>query len=569
MIPRNKFHLTRWQWQVIVPFCVFVLHSLFFRSWLIDDAGISFAYARNFIHGHGIVAQARVDPVEGFSNPLWTFLIAPVFVNDPVNPTLPVKLISLALVFCTFLVVNRISHIFFEESVWSRLVTLGTTISLSINTSFVVWTTSGLENPLYAFLSALYCFSSLRYVASTSNGPHVKKISYLAGISVAGLALTRPDGIIFAICFPLLVALQFVRAPLKWKIQMRNLVAFALAASLPVIVCLAIRYVYFGDLYPNAYHAKGGPSFRDFLGLVFLKEHYVNKTYNLLYSMFSWRTGLVVLFLGICSIFAVLRTRQRLLFTPLLLMVIASWAIYCVLPDDWMGEYRFGTPFFVLFNILLFILVAVLFAYANVLSIRFRELAFLALLIGFIAQSAVIYLPRSLQFAKKPTVPFSFVARDIGINFNYYADTLGISEASLLCPDLGGTLYFSRHRVYDLAGLCDRRFAQLKCDRDTQGLKDYVFDVLRPTFIHVHDFWSVYSGFHSDPRFRTLYTPIKETPSEWAQKRGKEVYFSGDYVRRDAISSETDLHHLRMRLTEKNQQEHSHDEEKMRPFPRG
>ena len=77
---------------MLLPFFVFLFHCLMFRSWLVDDAGISFAYARNLIHFNGLVAQTGMEPVEGYSNPLWTFLISPIFIFDPVDPTLPIKI---------------------------------------------------------------------------------------------------------------------------------------------------------------------------------------------------------------------------------------------------------------------------------------------------------------------------------------------------------------------------------------------------------------------------------------------------------------------------------------------
>jgi branched-subunit amino acid ABC-type transport system permease component len=33
----------------------YLLYTVGARNWFIEDAGISFAYARNFIHGHGLV----------------------------------------------------------------------------------------------------------------------------------------------------------------------------------------------------------------------------------------------------------------------------------------------------------------------------------------------------------------------------------------------------------------------------------------------------------------------------------------------------------------------------------
>jgi hypothetical protein len=70
-----------WLWLAAPAFAVFLLHSsLGFGGWLADDAGISFAYAHNFIRGHGFIPQVGAPRVEGFSTPLWTVLLPPLFV---------------------------------------------------------------------------------------------------------------------------------------------------------------------------------------------------------------------------------------------------------------------------------------------------------------------------------------------------------------------------------------------------------------------------------------------------------------------------------------------------------
>ena len=62
---------------VVMPgLAIFGWHQSRYASWLIDDAGISFAYARNLAGGFGLTAQPGVAPVEGFSNPLWTACVA-------------------------------------------------------------------------------------------------------------------------------------------------------------------------------------------------------------------------------------------------------------------------------------------------------------------------------------------------------------------------------------------------------------------------------------------------------------------------------------------------------------
>ena len=56
---------------------VFLLFALPFRNWTPDDAFISFEYARNLAEGNGLVFNDG-ERVEGFSNLLWTLLLAAV-----------------------------------------------------------------------------------------------------------------------------------------------------------------------------------------------------------------------------------------------------------------------------------------------------------------------------------------------------------------------------------------------------------------------------------------------------------------------------------------------------------
>jgi len=50
---------------------VFAIHSRAYAGWVLDDAGISSAYAMNFARGLGLVAQAGAAPVEGYTDALW------------------------------------------------------------------------------------------------------------------------------------------------------------------------------------------------------------------------------------------------------------------------------------------------------------------------------------------------------------------------------------------------------------------------------------------------------------------------------------------------------------------
>jgi hypothetical protein len=135
---------------VIPPFILFVLHSLRIMNWIIDDAGISFAYSRSLASGFGLVSQPGVNPVEGFSNPSWVLFLSPFFAFHLFNPIITPKIVSLVLILTTFLIVMKIASSITKKY---ELVTLLTLTFLAINPSFIIWTTSGLENPLYALFT--------------------------------------------------------------------------------------------------------------------------------------------------------------------------------------------------------------------------------------------------------------------------------------------------------------------------------------------------------------------------------------------------------------------------------
>ena len=73
--PRSR---RQWGWVLAaaVPTVLTGLHAAFYGQWIVDDAGLSFAYARSLATGAGPVLQAGSVPVEGFSNPTWVAVLA-------------------------------------------------------------------------------------------------------------------------------------------------------------------------------------------------------------------------------------------------------------------------------------------------------------------------------------------------------------------------------------------------------------------------------------------------------------------------------------------------------------
>ena len=108
-------------------------------------------------------------------------------------------------------------------------------------------------------------------------------------------------------------------------------------------------------------------------------------------------------------------------------------------------------------------------------------------------------------FRANPTVPLCVIAQEAGYNVNVYARIVGRPGATVLTPDVGGAALASTLKVIDLAGLADARIAGYWRDKDWAGLRDYVFEQVRPTFITTHGYWSNATGIPADPRMRADY----------------------------------------------------------------
>lgn len=535
---------SRPRWPIVLPACaLFALHAATFGAWQIDDAGISFAYAKNLALGHGLVAQPGVLPVEGYSNPLWVFLLASFSAVRLFDPLWTPKILSLGFSFGTFALLDRLLA---KAGVGTATSALALGL-LAFQSGFVIWSISGLENPLYACLFVGLVLLSLRAVQEKTS----RKMAIAAGLVAAGLALTRPEGILFAALFPVVLLLSSRR--------LARLGPYLAALALPVGAYLAIRLAWFGAWVPNTFYAKGGPTLATLGNLAALDAGPTNRALALLRAAF----GTPGAWVGLAMLVALgyLLGRGKLGRETLLLLgaTLLSALPYLLLPLDWMPEYRFATPFFPLVLVLLAKIAAETAAvpgdpesegddrHPESSSRDLRHLGSIApraswdrrrlggaiLSVALIASVLSSTLPRTRRFAAKPTVPFATVEQRYGRDYNRFADLLQIRQGSILLPDVGGTLWRSRLAVYDLGGLCNRTIAKTLGKND-QAFHDYIFGTLKPTFIHTHQYWTVRAKLDLDPRFARDYLPLFEEVEPYVSARAKgQTLRSGDFVRRE------------------------------------
>lgn len=504
--------LTRADTAVAVGLPGFVLlaHTLFYGPWIEDDAGITFAYARSITEGLGPVLQPGAAPVEGWSNPLWlgVMIVGRALglfdhgtwfgLTDQVAFPKSVALLCGLAMFAAFLGVARRA----AENPVLTTVLAGTATALV--PSFVIWSTSGLENALFALVVVVLAAILAR---SAIGGTLLDtRTAVVCGALAAAAALTRPDGTIYVLAHPLVVAL-LCRADVR-----RAAVAAAhgvAAFALPVGLYGVWRLVTFGDWLPNTARAKvqGLPSAAD-----------LNRPGDLLaYAGWLAVVGGVVLVVVASRRHGPTRRALVGLGIPLVLALTA----YAVLAPDWMGQYRFATPVWPLGAL------AIAVALDRVWSGSSRRRLIAVLAAVAVVGSVAGFAEQAVAFRTDTTAPMCFVAQAVGERADAYAGILGIRSGALLAVDGGGTALTSRLRFVDLSGLTDRRIAQAWQDDDMTAIRDYVFDDVRPTFIKSERAFGggVRSGITSDPRLARDYILLFSLAPE-----------SGTWVRRDAVA---------------------------------
>ena len=168
-------------------------HGAILGDWLIDDAGISLAYARNLWEGNGWVAQRGAEPVEGFSNPLWTAFLAPIVGLAGTTSTWAIKISALGFL-CAGLFAMSWDGLRRDGDPAKSLLSA---IAVVVCPPLVIWGFSGLENALLFFLIALAVAS---FPSTYVLGERQSIGRFAGGGALAALiALTRPEAVLFAL----------------------------------------------------------------------------------------------------------------------------------------------------------------------------------------------------------------------------------------------------------------------------------------------------------------------------------------------------------------------------------
>ncbi len=437
-------------------------------NWWIDDSGVTFAYSRSLAEGFGVTFQPGQMPTEGYSSTLWMLILALIgWVG--IDIPLAAKYVGISFGVMTLIAAMRLVWIETRSPTALALTAAGVG-----TTPFLVWSASGQEHALQAFLLVLIPLS----IATSLNWrPWVTLLLTL-------FVLVRPEAPIIVIAvFGVLVVTSWRKDGVGgiWK----NL-PLALFPFLAFCALLLWRLKYFGDPMPNPYYAKTTDS--SFLGL--LNPFGGGWQYLIVGLKESALIALVSL------IFFYRRSRFDNTIFYVIISIISAHLLFVIwAKGDWMGQYRFLMP------VSAFIVIA---SVKSLSSFRIPavRLALSSALSIFLFANTAVQLD---SFAANPTTPLSVVSR-IGEVFSVLGDRLGIQDPLLAHHDAGGISYDRSVDLLDLGGLVDRYVAKNLSNR--RVLEQYIFDQRKPDFIFGAINFAARSGFTDAPEFSRDYIPL-------------------------------------------------------------
>jgi hypothetical protein len=321
-----------------IAFCglLYTVHYLVYcipQPFFIEDAAITFAYAKHLVEGHGLVTYPGGERVEGYSNATWTLLMAGIYATGlPMwtgSKVLGWLLGLLTLPFAWSLT-RRALPINPEWTIDRGTLALLTPLFMAAYLPFALWNASGLENSLFVFLLT---WGLARLIKEVEDGGRP-----WSALIFAVLCMSRPDGIMYATIagFARLLAVFSPMGEESHRSLGRRLATLSgwlLLLAMPLVAYHSWRIWYFAWEFPNTFYAKLGT------GKVFKPYTWDRRGWKYLKTWYQMH-GTVGAIPFIVLAMTGLRSKRRWvpgLLWVLVLAVVIFWNGRAGLPDmpDW------------------------------------------------------------------------------------------------------------------------------------------------------------------------------------------------------------------------------------------
>ncbi len=531
-----------------------LLGNVLLVPWMIEDAAITFAFAKHAALGEGFVAYPGGERVEGFSNPSWTLILTALRLVG-ISPFIAAKLLGALLGACTLALTCRIGELWFgRRGLWA----VAPVALLAVDPQHIIWNASGLENSLVV---AMLAAGTL--VALDDEAPS------WSALALGVLAMTRPEAPLYAAVLGGMGIFRVASergpgAALRWGLT-RGAIALA-----PWLAWEAFSYAYFAWPFPNTYYAKLAdgevpePWMWSHRGWGYLRGWSLERgTVALLPLLIlgqtgteGWRrwAGLGAGLLTWVLLVPGMSTLSSYWTEPVLLgQVRVAWffALGVFLPlagQDREGSVRRALAWWLLVAVVAFVLVS-----SGDWMVGHRWLSFAALPLALLVADAVHAIVRAVppQQAVRVatgllTVPAAWgivdyigflnnaetTPWDISRRIAYIQgvqDRLQLDDMVYVEVDFGGTMWWSGDELVDLAGLNDVPIAHHAWEPEFFG--EYLYDERRPHVMHAHGNWAARTGIRKHDGWRD-YIEIPGYPSS------RRRFHVGNLIRRDLVEWE-------------------------------
>ena len=413
-------------------------------NFLIDDAFISFRYARNWVElGLPAYNPGESPPVEGYSNFLWVYLLRLAY-GAGWSLEIASRVVSGIAAAAAIVVLDQGLR---RARLGALAHSMGL-LALAASAPFAVWTTGGLETSLFTLL----LLSSFHVLSGESGPASAHKRGVVAGLLALGLAMTRPEGFLWVIGLALCARMVPNRLG-RWK----QYLSFGLVLLVGMAGFLGWRWSMHQAWLPNTVYAKASLS-SETLGR--------GLRYAASFALLCPAFGLAVL----AAPFA----PDRRLAVACFGMLFGGLAYSIAAGGDWMPFFRFLAPVTPFLAMLLALGVqrnprpmAALAAVATALGVfpifdqdlapeRLRRaLDFRGFQVGFTSEW------QRWQVGNQNLERFSLIGRGLG--------QIGRPGDSITYGAIGAIGWYSNLTIHDRNGLVDREVARLAVSDTTRS----------------------------------------------------------------------------------------------------
>lgn len=317
--------ITRNMKIVILCIGVYTIHCFSIFRFIVDDAYISYLYARNLVE-HSQLVPSLNTYVQGYSNFLYVLISAVAYKFS--------GRFHLEAVMKFFLIICGVITIYISYVIQTKTKIKRTTplslLLLSTSTPFIVWTVGGLET---IFLSMQLTIAAAIFIESLKNRKPYPSFFLLVLTSF----LTRWDAIIFFI--PLLYGL-FRMSNSRMTFVKRCLICLCI----PMMIYLTWVWYYYGNILPTSSE----------------KVNFAFDTGRISLGLEYWWAFLRINLNWLCLLFIILllvgklpklNVREDCLYLGFSVMVYYTYVIFQG-PVEMMFTFRFYTPLLPIFYIL-------------------------------------------------------------------------------------------------------------------------------------------------------------------------------------------------------------------------